>query len=358
MTAVSLPVEYIQAKRALAAVTRIVEAKTIRGKAIAMAVFAYQAKDIDLMGKATEVRKRAERRIGELIKINREAGKLAKAGRRSKNRVFEKPDSPKSLASQGVDKNLADRARKAAAMPEAKFEASITKAVKIAVAAITRTEEVIKQARAEMIATKLENRKRRHKEIRAAAKTDTAVIAARRFALLYADPPWLFKTYTELGGQRAPDNKYPTLSDDEIINFTIEGKPIEEIVHKDAALFLWCTSSNIPLALRVMEAWGFTFKSSAVWVKDKEGTGQIFRNWHEVLLYGTRGKKWPGPLYLPPSVFKYPRGVHSAKPPEIRQEIERMYPDLDATTRLELFSRSDAPGWTHFGFEAKQQAAE
>jgi hypothetical protein len=36
-----------------------------------------------------------------------------------------------------------------------------------------------------------------------------------------------------------------------------------------------------------------------------------------------------------------------------------MYPDYDASTRLELFSRDNAPGWTHFGFEAKPaQAAE
>ena len=106
-----------------------------------------------------------------------------------------------------------------------------------------------------------------------------------------------------------------------------------------------------------MDEWGFEFKASAVWDKAKQGTGFIFRNMHEVLLYGSRGKM-PGPVYVPPSIFRYPRGVHSAKPPEIRSEIERMYPDYDANTRLELFSRSDVPGWTHFGYEAKQQAAE
>jgi hypothetical protein len=44
----------------------------------------------------------------------------------------------------------------------------------------------------------------------------------------------------------------------------------------------------------------------------------------------------PGPQYQPPSVFHYPRGVHSAKPPEIRTAIEKMYPAFDAHTRLEL----------------------
>jgi len=125
----------------------------------------------------------------------------------------------------------------------------------------------------------------------------------------------------------------------------------------DAAMLMWCTSSNVELAIGVLRAWDFTFKSSAVWVKlTPEGkiwssTGLVFRNAHEVLLYGTRGKM-PGPQYQPPSVFMYPRGKHSEKPPEIRAEIERMYPDFNAETRLELFSRSDVDGWSHWGFEA------
>jgi N6-adenosine-specific RNA methylase IME4 len=87
-----------------------------------------------------------------------------------------------------------------------------------------------------------------------------------------------------------------------------------------------------------------------VWVKDKLGLGFVFRNKHEVLLYGTRGNM-PAPQYQPPSVFEYPRGEHSAKPPEIRQIIERMYPDFSARNRLELFARDKAENWTSYGFE-------
>lgn len=72
---------------------------------------------------ATEIRKRAERRGGELMAAARQAGKLAKGakgnpgGRGAKIvRVAEKPTQP-TLADQGIDKNLADRMRKAAAMP-------------------------------------------------------------------------------------------------------------------------------------------------------------------------------------------------------------------------------------------------
>jgi hypothetical protein len=56
----------------------------------------------------------AERRIGELMEEQRKAGRLAKGAReagtkRGTTRVFEKPTS---LAEQGINKNLTDRARK------------------------------------------------------------------------------------------------------------------------------------------------------------------------------------------------------------------------------------------------------
>jgi hypothetical protein len=56
-----------------------------------------------------EIRKRAERRLGEIMDMLRKAGMLAKPGDHRK-RVSEKP-VPLTLAKQGVDKHLADRAR-------------------------------------------------------------------------------------------------------------------------------------------------------------------------------------------------------------------------------------------------------
>jgi N6-adenosine-specific RNA methylase IME4 len=79
------------------------------------------------------------------------------------------------------------------------------------------------------------------------------------------------------------------------------------------------------------------------------------------LLYGTSKRgNMPAPQYQPPSVFLYPRGEHSAKPPEIRIEIEKMYPDFDAATRCELFYRKadgEIDGWTTYGFEAGYREA-
>ena len=122
MTA-TLPANHVAARRALAEAVRIDEVKDIRNKAVAMQVYAKQAKDGVLIAHATEIRKRAERRLGEIIESERKAGKLAKGARekgvgRRGTRVIEKPAL--SLADRGIDKNLADRARKMAALPEAR----------------------------------------------------------------------------------------------------------------------------------------------------------------------------------------------------------------------------------------------
>src|SRR5206468_2695496 len=88
-----LPVEYRTARQAMAKLTRISDVKTYRAKAISMEVFAYQAKDIELIGPAITAKKMAERRIGELIAEQRSAGTLAKAGRIKKS-GFQKPRFP------------------------------------------------------------------------------------------------------------------------------------------------------------------------------------------------------------------------------------------------------------------------
>jgi N6-adenosine-specific RNA methylase IME4 len=198
-----------------------------------------------------------------------------------------------------------------------------------------------------------ESRKAKHEQIRHKAEFSSKLDVEQfgPFPLIYADPPWRFDTFSEKGLERSPDQHYETLSDRDIIDFQIGGRPLSRVIAEDAALFLWCTSSNIERALAILAGWGFEFKSSAVWIKDKIGTGHVFRNRHELLLYGTRGSM-PGPQWQPDSVFEYPRGAHSAKPAQVREVIELMYPDFDQATRLELFARGDVPGWSTYGLEA------
>jgi DNA N-6-adenine-methyltransferase (Dam) len=116
-------VNYNAARQALAAAHAIDEVKDIRDKAVAMAHYAVMAKDTELSRHATEIRLRAERRLGELMA---EQPKAKGAREPNTNRGTTRGSTnPASLADQGIDKNLAKRARQAAAMPEEKYEAKI-----------------------------------------------------------------------------------------------------------------------------------------------------------------------------------------------------------------------------------------
>jgi phage N-6-adenine-methyltransferase len=116
-------VRYDAACRALAAAKSIDEVKEIHNQSEAMRAYAKQAKNKQLEIDASEIRFRAERRIGELMAAQRDSVGLAPAGRPKE--IGSNPDPiirPPTLAEAGIDKHLADRARKYAAVPEQEFE--------------------------------------------------------------------------------------------------------------------------------------------------------------------------------------------------------------------------------------------
>jgi hypothetical protein len=119
---------YDAACRALAEACSVDEVKDIRDKAIAMAAYAQQAKDRELGAKCVALRLRATRRLGELIKAQRDTVGLnrgaAAGGTKTGSRgVLVTPrDLRPTLASQGIDKNLAKQARKLAALSEQNFD--------------------------------------------------------------------------------------------------------------------------------------------------------------------------------------------------------------------------------------------
>lgn len=80
------------------------------------------SKDRQLEVDASEIRIRAERRVGELMEAQRQTVGLSDGGRPKKTGAGSDPVSVPTLADAGIDKHLANAARKAAAMPEAAFE--------------------------------------------------------------------------------------------------------------------------------------------------------------------------------------------------------------------------------------------
>lgn len=123
---------YEQACQALAEAKSVDEVRNILNPAEAMRAYAKQAKNKQLEIDAAEIRIRAERRLGELMAAQREtvglnAGAAAGGEKEGPRGLYINPrDERPTLAEAGIDKNLADRARKLAAIPEEKFEGMVS----------------------------------------------------------------------------------------------------------------------------------------------------------------------------------------------------------------------------------------
>lgn len=170
-------------------------------------------------------------------------------------------------------------------------------------------------------------------------------LPSNRYSLILADPPWRYDFSNTSG--RAVEQHYPTMDLDSICALDVRA-----LAEENAVLFLWATSPKLPEALRVVEAWGFKYKTSAIWRKSGLGMGYYFRIDHELLLVATVGE--PGvPLseHRVSSVIDAEKSAHSVKPELFREILERMYP---AARRIELFSRSARRGWDAWGNEAPQ----
>ena len=162
------------------------------------------------------------------------------------------------------------------------------------------------------------------------------------YDLIYADPPWRYSF--SKSNSRKVENQYPTMTVKEICSLDVPAA-------KDCVLYLWATAPKLLEALEVMRAWGFTYKTQAVWDKGKIGMGYWFRGRHEILLVGVRGNvSPPEQATRVASVFNFDRSKHSKKPVEIRELIENWYP---GKKKLEMFCRSAAPGWAVYGNEVE-----
>jgi N6-adenosine-specific RNA methylase IME4 len=149
-------------------------------------------------------------------------------------------------------------------------------------------------------------------------------------------------------------SRYGTLGLDQIAAL-----PVDEIVTPVAHLYLWVPNALLPEGLKVMQAWGFQYKSNIIWHKrrkdggsDGRGVGFYFRNVTEMLLFGVRGKNArtlaPGRRQV--NYIGSRKREHSRKPDEQYQIIEGCSPG----PYLELFARGTRPGWAVWGSEADQ----
>jgi N6-adenosine-specific RNA methylase IME4 len=170
--------------------------------------------------------------------------------------------------------------------------------------------------------------------------------------LIVADPPWDFSNYSEKGERKSPKKHYRCLPTDQIASF-----PVLDIAKEHCALLLWTTNPMLDEGRHVMRQWGFTYKTQMTWIKTTVngkltfGTGYVLRSCSEQVMIGTRGK--PQFTRSTRSAFFGVAREHSRKPEEFYPVAEKML-DRKKHKRpemLELFSRTNRPGWESWGDE-------
>jgi N6-adenosine-specific RNA methylase IME4 len=166
------------------------------------------------------------------------------------------------------------------------------------------------------------------------------------YQVILADPPWRYEFSLDSSDQI--ENHYPTMD-----LAQIQALPVGDLTAENAVLFLWTTAPKLEEGLSVLNAWGFSYRSGAVWVKNGLGMGHYFRVTHEHLLLGIRGTPGtPEHAARVSSILTADRGRHSQKPEALYGIIEAMYP---TDRKIELFARSQRPGWDVWGNEIPEE---
>jgi N6-adenosine-specific RNA methylase IME4 len=186
-------------------------------------------------------------------------------------------------------------------------------------------------------------------------------LPAEKFDIIYADPPW------DYGGKMQFDKtsttaekvditksifissasfKYPTLKLPDLKRLEIQS-----IANNDCLLFMWATNPHLDQAIELGKSWGFDYKTVAfVWNKMVHNPGKYTMSYCELCLLFKRGRI-PSPRGARniKQLIEVPRGKHSQKPNEVRENIYKMFPSQQ---KIELFARESANGWASWGLEA------
>lgn len=170
------------------------------------------------------------------------------------------------------------------------------------------------------------------------------------YSLIVADPPWDFELYSEAGHAKSAKAHYATMSLADIMALRVG-----DLAQGDCLLLLWCCEWMPPAARQeVLNAWGFTYKTTIIWRKTtcngkvRMGPGYRARTMHEPVIVAAVGN----PKHTAfPSIFDGIAREHSRKPEEFYRMVEAAAP---LAVRADLFSRQRRPGWDGWGNEAEK----
>ncbi len=170
---------------------------------------------------------------------------------------------------------------------------------------------------------------------------------AGEYAVIAADPPWLYDDALDGSDAVRGGCPYP-------------GMPLADIcalkppAAEDCILWLWTTNAFIAdgSAAAVVKAWGFQSKTVLTWIKPKMGVGRWLRNITEHCILAVRGSPKVD-LGNQTTMLVAPVGEHSAKPDLFYRMVEKLCP---SPSRIEMFARTDRPGWVTSGAELPKRS--
>jgi N6-adenosine-specific RNA methylase IME4 len=173
--------------------------------------------------------------------------------------------------------------------------------------------------------------------------------AGRKYQVIYCDPPWLFKTWSEKGRGRSPKYNEMTAQDLRLL-------PVWQLADERCALAMWVIWTHLQQAILLMGAWGFDYSTCLFnWHKVTNGKSRIAKGYTtrsstEVCLLGKRHRgRLPAVRARGIDQFwEAPVGEHSAKPLIFYHLLERLFGEVP---RVELFARKIRHGWDAMGNE-------
>lgn len=317
------------AKTKLAEARTVADLKLVRDVGEAAVRLAKSRRDvgIEALLEGTEIVRRAEWQMGSMLpQITGGSGRKKNSQRAS------------FLSDIGLKHDQSSRFQRIASLSEEQFESWI--------AACREAKQEMTQAAALKLAAKLKPKvvEPSIDEYESGAVSNLAELVQRglRYGCIYADPPW---AYSNKATRANVEDEYKsTMTVDEICQ-----EPVAQLAADDCHLHLWTTNAFLFDAKRVMEAWGFEYKSCFVWVKPQMGIGNYWRVSHEFMLLGIRGK----PEFRRRDCMswgQFDRTAHSKKPRDVRAIVESVSPG----PYLELYGRETVPNWMVYGNEVSR----
>jgi N6-adenosine-specific RNA methylase IME4 len=184
-------------------------------------------------------------------------------------------------------------------------------------------------------------------------KRRPVVLPVGKYQTIVCDPPWPMQKIEREVRPNQFGFEYPTMSEDELLAYPV----VTEAADNAAHLWLWTTQRFLPLALGLVEEWGFDYLCTFVWHKPGgyQAVGLPQYNC-EFVVMGRRGGLAFDDTKSFPTCFEAPRREHSRKPDEFYEMVRRVSPG----PRLDMFSREAREGFDQHGIELEHfaEAAE